>query len=55
MRLSDEEVTALQRYLDCGGALFVNDFWSDREWEGFAGLIARVLPSRSWVYYLMTH
>ena len=49
MSLSDEEVAALRKYLACGGALFVNDFWSAREWDGFAGQIGRVLPNRSWV------
>lgn len=48
MRLSEEEVAALRRYLAAGGALFVNDFWSAPEWEGFAGQIARVLPGREW-------
>lgn len=48
MRLSDEEVAALRKYFACGGALFVNDFWSGREWDGFAGQIQRVLPNRSW-------
>ena len=48
MRLSEEEITALRKYLAAGGALFVNDFWSAREWEGFAGQIERVLPHRSW-------
>ena len=49
MRLSDAEVAALRKYLAGGGALFVNDFWSAREWEGFAGQIERILPKRSWV------
>lgn len=46
--LSEEEVVRLRNYLACGGALFVNDFWSTREWEGFAAQIARVLPGRTW-------
>jgi hypothetical protein len=49
MRLSDDEVGTLRRYLASGGALFVNDFWSTREWEGFAGQIDRVLPHHTWV------
>lgn len=48
MRLEDEEIAALRKYLASGGALFVNDFWSSREWDGFADQIARVLPNRSW-------
>lgn len=48
MRLSDEEISALRKYLASGGALFVNDFWSTEEWDGFANEIARVLPGRTW-------
>src|SRR3954464_7644605 len=35
MRLTDEEVAALRKYLTSGGALFVNDFWGEQEWDGF--------------------
>lgn len=48
MRLSDEEVAIVRRYLASGGAMFVNDFWSAREWDGFAGQIERVVPNRAW-------
>lgn len=48
MLLSEEEVAALRAHLERGGALFVNDFWSEREWDGFAAQIARVLPNRAW-------
>jgi hypothetical protein len=48
MRLSEAETKALRNYLASGGALFVNDFWSAREWDGFADQIARVLPHRAW-------
>jgi hypothetical protein len=48
MRLSDEEIAVLRKYFATGGALFVNDFWSAPEWEGFAGEIKRVLPDHSW-------
>src|SRR5688572_24312860 len=46
IRLSDEEVDRLRTYLTSGGALFVNDFWGQQEWEGFASAIERVLPNR---------
>lgn len=49
MHLSDDEVAALRKYLACGGALFINDFWGTQEWEGFAGQIERVEPKRRWV------
>ena len=55
MRLSDEEVAVLRKYLACGGALFVNDFWGTREWDGFAGQIERVLPNRSWTELSIDH
>lgn len=48
MRLSEEEVVSLRRYLASGGAVFVNDFWSAREWDGFAAQIERAVPDRSW-------
>ncbi len=55
MRLHDEERAALRKYLACGGALFVNDFWGTREWDGFAGEIERVLPNHSWTELNMDH
>lgn len=55
LRLSDLEVVRLRNYLACGGALFANDFWSTREWEGFASQMQRVLPSRSWVELTTDH
>ena len=55
MRLSDEEIGALRKYLASGGALFVNDFWGAREWEGFAGQIDQVLPNHDWAELDMDH
>ena len=55
MRLSDEEVVTLRKYLLCGGALFVNDFWGSEEWNGFAGEINRVLPGRNWTELTTDH
>ena len=48
MRLSDEETLALRKYLVNGGALFVNDFWGQEEWNGFAAQLKKVLPDRPW-------
>jgi hypothetical protein len=48
MRLDNAEVAALRKYLRGGGALFVNDFWSAEEWDGFASEIKRVLPELQW-------
>jgi hypothetical protein len=55
MLLEDEEVSALKRFFASGGALFVNDFWGVREWEGFAAQVARVLPDREWVELSTDH
>jgi hypothetical protein len=55
MRLSDDEIGAVRKYLASGGALFVNDFWGDSEWDGFAGQIDRVMPNHSWVELNMDH
>ena len=32
-RLTAQERTALERYLDAGGFLWVDDFWGDAEWQ----------------------
>jgi hypothetical protein len=55
INLRDDEVTALRRYLRCGGALVVNDFWSQREWEGFERQMKIVLPDRDWVDLATDH
>jgi len=55
MRLSDEEIAALRKYLVIGGALFVNDFWGADEWNGFAGQIKKVLPGREWTELTTEH
>ena len=55
MQLRDEEVDALRKYLHNGGALFMNDFWSTQEWDGFEAQIERVLPGCSWTNLPMSH
>ena len=55
MRLTDDEVTALRKYLLSGGALLVNDFWGSEEWDGFAREIKRVLPGRAWTELTTDH
>lgn len=55
MRLSDEEVAAMRKYLTSGGALFVNDFWGEREWDGFAAQIERALPRGKWKDLTIDH
>jgi len=55
MALTDEELVLLRKYLTSGGALLVNDFWGEQEWEGFAAEIQRVLPDRTWTDLSMDH
>src|SRR5262245_19524265 len=55
MRLSDDEIAALRKYFNSGGALLVNDFWGAEEWEGFAGPIKKVLPDRTWTELTTDH
>jgi hypothetical protein len=46
LSFSEEEVTALRRYLLNGGFLMVDDFWGDDQWENFHSQIKRVFPDR---------
>ena len=55
MQLRDDEVTALRKHLHNGGVLFVNDFWSAREWNGFEAEMRRVLPGSTWTDLPMSH
>ncbi len=55
MELDNDEVGRLRNYLANGGVLFVNDFWSRREWDGFAAQMARVFPGRTWTPLETTH
>jgi len=55
LRLSDDEVAALQNYLSSGGALLVNDFWGAEEWDGFASEMNRVLPKKTWTELTTDH
>ena len=53
--LKPVELVALRNYLTNGGALFVSDFWSTREWNGFAEEMKRVFPDRAWTDVPMEH
>lgn len=55
MSLTEEEVAALRKYLTSGGALLVNDFWGEQEWDGFAEQIERALPGRRWTELSIDH
>jgi hypothetical protein len=45
MGLTDEEITALQSYLEKGGFIWVDDFWGERAWRRFQGELMRVIPN----------
>jgi hypothetical protein len=55
LRLDEEEVTALRKYLLNGGFLMADDFWGQRQWDFFAGEMKRVLPEREFVELPMDH
>src|SRR3974390_1488118 len=55
MVLRDEEVPILRKYLLTGGALMVDDFWGEAEWQSFENEMQRVLPERHWVELPMDH
>jgi hypothetical protein len=55
IRLNEKEVVALAGYLRNGGVLFVNDFWSARDWEGFEAQMRIVLPGRTWIELGVDH
>jgi hypothetical protein len=44
MRLTDDEVAGLRRYLLAGGFLVADDFWGTWEWQNFEREMKRVLP-----------
>jgi hypothetical protein len=55
MRLRDEEVPILRRYLLNGGVLMVDDFWGKMQWDNFARQIARVFPDREFTELQTNH
>jgi hypothetical protein len=55
MALDDDEIRRLRDYLMNGGALVVEDFWSQREWDGLEAQMKLVLPGRTWTDLPLTH
>lgn len=55
MMLGEEEIAAFKKYLAAGGAVFVNDFWGDEEWDGFASAMDQVIPGRKWEELTLDH
>lgn len=46
LHFTEEEVTALRKYLLNGGFLMADDFWGEAEWENFRYELQRVFPDR---------
>lgn len=55
LSFSDEEVTALRKYLLNGGFMMVDDFWGGDEYDNFHREIKRVFPDREVVDLPLEH
>jgi len=55
MELEEDEVLALRKYCLNGGFLWVDDFWTDYEWDNFYRNIKRVFPDREPVELPLEH
>jgi hypothetical protein len=55
LRLEEDEVVALRKYLLNGGFLMADDFWGERQWENFETEMKRVFHDRSFVELGMDH
>jgi hypothetical protein len=55
MDLEEDEIAGLRRYLQNGGFFLLTDFWGDREWDHFEGVMRRVLPEHRFVELTLEH
>jgi len=55
LRLREEEIEPLRKYLSNGGVLWADDFWGQKQWDNFARNIKRVLPSKEFEDLEMTN
>jgi len=55
LALDDEEVPILRKYLLNGGALMVDDFWGEDEWDNMADELKKVFPERNFVDLPRSH
>lgn len=53
--LTDEEVLGMRRYLNNGGFIMVDDFWSDYEWYALEEQMKQVLPGKRYVELELDH
>ena len=55
LSLTDEEVTAMRKYLENGGFLLLDDFWGEDEWANCEEVIKQVLPDKTFAEIPLTH
>jgi hypothetical protein len=55
LRLEEDEVAALRKYLLNGGFLWLDDFWGEREWNNMEQVFKEVFPERSFVDLPLEH
>jgi hypothetical protein len=55
MDLDEQEIVGLRQYLLNGGFFLLTDFWGDREWNHFEGVMKKVLPGRPFVELSLDH
>ncbi len=55
LNLSENEVSALRRYVDNGGFVMVDDFWGEDEWAEFYREIKKVFPDKDFVELEIDH
>ncbi len=53
--LTDEEAATLRKYLLNGGAMMVDDFWGQREWDGVFLAMKKIFPDRQIVDVPRSH
>jgi hypothetical protein len=53
--LSEQEATALRKYLTNGGFLLLDDFWGEDEWSVMESQIKKALPERNFVEIPLSH
>jgi hypothetical protein len=52
---SQEEISALRKYLQNGGFLMFDDFWGDSAWKNVQYYMKKVLPTRNFVEVPLEH
>lgn len=55
LELAEDEMQGLRQFLLNGGFFLLTDFWGDREWNHFAGIMKQVMPGHSFVELSLDH